>query len=103
MSFSSACIQWEAKQKEKVMEDTWGHLVPKKNHTYHGYIVFCWASNGDLTPIDYDFTDLPGSPWLLTAIIDFIGDNAKQQCKVYRFDGTFRNYVFKGIVKEVPV
>ena len=63
--------------------------------------MFCHASDGDLCPIDYDFIGLDGSPWLYDAIIDFIDGNAKVQGKVYRFDGTFRNYVFDGEVVEI--
>ena len=86
---------------EVVMKNTWGHLAPKKNKKYFGFIIFCYASDGTLCPIDYDFGNLPGSPWLYDAIIDFIDENAKEQGRIYKFIGTFCNYVFNGTVNQI--
>lgn len=101
MPWTDAFAPIEKENKRIVMENTWGHLAPQKNKTYLGFITFCWASDGTLCPIDYDFDGLEGSPWLYDAIIDFIKENAKEQGKVYRFDGTIKNYKFKGEVTRL--
>lgn len=95
--------QWQAHYDAKAVQETWGHLAPEENKTYEGFIVFCIGSDGTICPIDYDFVGLDGSPWLYDAIVDFIGDNSKEHCRVYRFDGTFCNYVFAGSVSEISV
>jgi hypothetical protein len=91
-----------ARYKTKVMESTWGHLAPKKNRSYEGFIIYSIAADGLYCLIDYDFKKLDDSPWFYDALQDFIGDNAKARGKVYRFDGTFCNYVFEGTIREIP-
>jgi len=91
----------EAHYKAKQMEATWGHLAPKEDKSYSGFIVFSIACDGLYCLIDYDFKKLDGSPWLYDALQEFVGDNAKEHGKVYRFDGTFRNFEFDGTVKEI--
>jgi hypothetical protein len=91
-----------ARYKAQVIESTWGHLAPKKNKSYSGWIVFSIAADGLYCLIDYDFKKLDGSPWFYDALQDFIGDNAKERGKVYRFDGTFCNYVFEGTIRQLP-
>jgi hypothetical protein len=100
-AIAEAFAPLDARYREAVMRDTWGHLAPTKNKKYPGYILFCHASDGYLCPIDYDFIGLPGSPWLHDAVIDFISDNTPEQCVIYRFDGSFKNYKFTGTIKKV--
>lgn len=102
-TFAEAFAPTEAHNKEKLIEATWGHLAPKKNKSYRGFIVFSIAANGLYCLIDYDFKNLDDSPWLFDALQDFIGDNAKERGRIYRFNGTFRNFVFDGTIKEIPV
>jgi len=85
-------------QKQAVLKDTWGHLAPVHGKSYRGYIVFTKTAYGDLEIVDADFTDLPDSPWLFDAMNDFVFDDLKSLADgaVYRFEGTFRNYRFRG-------
>lgn len=83
--------------KQAVYKATWGHLAPKRNRIYQGYIVFSISAFGDMVVIDADFAGLPDSPWLYDAVNDFaFEDNALVHGAVYRFTGTFRNYRFTG-------
>lgn len=95
----------EARYKAAVMEETWGHLAPKKNKTYKGFIVFavgCYG-NDPLNPVILlcEFKDLDASPWFFDAMSDFLANHKEEIGNVYRFDGSFRNYLFKGKIKGV--
>jgi len=103
MSLADAFAPYEAKQRESVMEATWGHLAPKKRKTYRGYIVFTHSIYGDILNIANDFGELPDSPWFFQAMMDFICSQDTEQGCVYRFDGTFRNYQFTGTARKVSV
>lgn len=92
----------EALYKAKVMEDTWGHLAPKKNKTYRGRIVYaigCFG-NGPLnpTPLVCEFKNLESSPWFFSVMNDFIGSQKSESGCVYEFKGAFRNYEFRGTI-----
>lgn len=107
MAWIEAFAPAEARYSAAVMGATWGHLAPEKNHTYHGYIVYAVGCFGNdplnPTPLACEFEDLDSSPWFFDALNDFIGDrrrNNKEGC-VYRFDGSFRNYVFRGRITKV--
>lgn len=97
MAFAPATIAYKC----AVMGATWGHLAPKRHAQYTGYIICCITSNGDITPIDYDFGGLDDSPWFYQAIIDFIDGNVNEYGTVYRFDGVFVNYEFKGVMRTI--
>ncbi len=100
-TFAEAFAPWEAHYKSKVMESTWGHLAPKKNKIYNGYIVFCVSVYGDIVPINNKFKGLPDSPWFYETLQDFVCENSKKKGVVYRFDGTFCNYKFSGMIREI--
>jgi len=106
----------DADARRVVLENTWGHLAPKKNRTYKGRVVFaigCYDS-GELnpTPIAVELKGLDDSPWFYDALSDFLGKlcdaapvedpawrgHARQGC-VFEWTGTFRNYVFEGVVR----
>lgn len=99
----------EAVYKAQVMADTWGHLAAKKNKTYQGVLVFAVGIFGsdDLNPtaLHCEFRagedELNSSPWFFDAMADFIGSLKCVAGGVYRFDGTFRNYRFKGKVSTI--
>lgn len=93
----------EARYKEAVMFDTWGHLAPKKNQAYKGRIVYavgCFGSdNLNPTAIVFDFGELDSSPWFFEKMAEFLSDqkeNLRKEGCVYEFTGSFRNYQFKG-------
>lgn len=108
----------EAHYKAQVMQETWGHLAPKKGKTYTGRIVYTMGvyDGGDINPtiIVCDFPGLPDSPWFYEHLGDFIDsisweparDYPKRQghgevgC-VYEWRDTLKNYDFKGSVRLV--
>jgi hypothetical protein len=85
--------------KQAVQKDTWGHLAPRRNKTYHGYIVFSITCYGNMEVIDTDFKGLDGGPWLYDAIQEFVFQDWKElrEGAIFRWDGTFRNYKFRGL------
>lgn len=108
----------EASYREDVRRATWGHLTPKKNKTYRGRVVYalgCFGS-GELNPtvLHCDFGDLESSPWFYDALHEFLDSISWEPGQefrprkghgdvgcVYEWTGTFRNYKFRGAVKEV--
>jgi hypothetical protein len=124
MSFASACQEWELAQKKEMMEATWGHLAPAKNKAYVGHIV--WAldlyDSGYLNPkvLECDLKGLHDSPWFYDAMIEFLqaiheqmfsshrdsfwGASDREKATagtLWRWDGTFHNYKFKGTVRQL--
>jgi len=94
-----------AAHRERVMFETWGHLAPKKGKTYKGRVVFavgCFGSD-DLNPtaIVCEFEDLDSSPWFFDVLQDFLYENRGEAGCVYEFNGTFKNYKFKGQIKTL--
>lgn len=97
----------ERKYRSQVLQNTWGHLAPKRNKQYTGYIVFavgCFGSDPlNPTVIQCDFGDLDSSPWFYDALTEFVGDEANrgEAGNVYRFDGTFKNFEFEGTIRRL--
>jgi hypothetical protein len=95
----------EARYRAQVMAETWGHLAPKRNKIYRGHVTFaigCFGSDHlNPTCLSCEFEDLESSPWFFDALNDFLQSLETEAGCVYRFDGTFRNYEFKGTVKTV--
>ena len=93
--------------RERVMDETWGHLAPKKNRTYRGTMVIAVGCYGDdaLNPtvIQTDWGELDSSPWWFDAMQRYISDLGLEEGKVYKWQGTFRNYVFKGTTSELSL
>ena len=103
--FADAFDPAEARYKAQVMNDTWGHLAPKKNRTYQGYVVFaigCFDS-GELNPtaLECEFNGLDSSPWFYDALVELMQSIETEVGGVYRWEGTFRNYEFNGQVRRV--
>lgn len=113
----------EARHKQAVLADTWGHLAPKRNATYRGFIRFaagCFGSD-DINPVPLacelksGSSELNSSPWFYDALTDLLsdwaadgryGDEKKlpvnwpivKEGGVYEWRGTFRNYEFDGVL-----
>jgi len=123
-SFAAAFEPAENWYKQQVQYATWGHLAPKKNHTYRGHIV--WAldlyDSGYLNPkvLEIQLDGLPDSPWFYDAMIDFLQNIHKEmfssnrktfwgpseRCEatagtIWRWDGSFRNYKWHGHVRRL--
>lgn len=89
-----------AKQREQVLRATWGHLAPKKGHTYPGVVVFCFGCFGsdklNPTVLSCDFGELDSSPWFYDALIDFLESKSGTPGTVFTWSGEFKNYKFRG-------
>ena len=106
-ALADAFIPAEAAYKVAVQKHTWGHLAAIKNKTYRGFILFADSAYDGPVLLDSNFKGLDDSPWLYDAMIGFMHDYLtgriveNQYGRVFRFDGTLRNYEFKGTVKLV--
>lgn len=86
------------RRRQEVMEDTWGHLAPNPRRTYTGTITFAHACFGaGMVVIDYDFGDLPGSPWLMEDILDFAFTLEAEEYRIYVWQGTYRASKTSGV------
>ena len=100
-----AWLPVEAHYRAEVYKATWGHLAPRKNKAYRGFIVFalgCYEC-GELNPtvLECELGKLDDSPWFYDALIDFLQSLGGEAGGVYRWDGTFRNYEFNGSVQRL--
>lgn len=111
----------EAMNREIVLKQTFGHLAPKKNTTYRGHVVWSLGVFGseylNPTVLECELGELQSSPWFFDALMDFLGkihDNKPNgefwsvherrdatEGRIFRWDGTFRNYTFCGKVREL--
>jgi hypothetical protein len=115
MAWTDALLEPEVRYQDQVLSQTWGHLYPKDNNKHDGFILFCHACNGDITPIDYDFKDIDSSPWFYQDLNNFLYDkvvkNGKtllEQGHVYKFVGTYtkfknQNCRFSGQVTMIKI
>lgn len=106
-TFADAFAPADSRFKAAVMQQTWGHLAPRKHRTYRGHIVFavgCFGSD-DLNPttLECDLGDLDNSPWFFNALIEFLQSLETEAGGVYRWEGTFRNYGFVGNVRRLQL
>lgn len=92
----------ERKQKE-VMQDTWGHLAPKPQRKYIGFFSFAVGCFGGLSPVITSclFKNLDDSPWFFSALQEFVSTLDMEAGLVYRFDGSFVDGVFDGVVSSI--
>ncbi len=105
MPWIDAFAPAEARYREQVLESTWGHLAPEKNHKYPGRIVFAVGiyDSDDLNPtiIVCNFEGLHDSPWLYEALQDFVQGKKYDPGCVYEWTGHFRNHKFVGKVRKI--
>lgn len=90
-----------ARYRSEIMAATWGHLAPRQRKSYSGYVLFAVPEYDCGTPciIQADFKGLNDSPWLYDVMWDFASKT--NVVGVYRFEGTFQNYEFKGITQRL--
>ena len=93
------------RKRRDVLRETWGHLAPKPNRPYQGWMIFAHTAHGDCLPIDYDFQRLDSSPWLFEAIMDFINEHTDEE-GIYRWEGIFKmdrqgNCTWRGLVTRI--
>lgn len=110
MSWIEAFAPIEAKYRADIAVETWGHLAPRRRKAYQGSFVFAIPEydSGNPCIVSAAFEGLGDSPWLYDAMQDFAeqiiprdGNGLNPESGVYRFDGTFRNYEFKGTVMKI--
>lgn len=92
-------------------EQTFGHLAPKPQTEYKGYILFTLTVFRDTCIIDFEFSDLDESPWFNTDVLEYISGytDALPESKnhgVYRYEGSYKkfkngNHKFEGKVTEI--
>lgn len=96
-----------AKYKAEQLKATWGHLAPKKNKAYRGFIVFAIGCFGDdalnPTALECEFNGLDSSPWFFDAMTDLLGSLETEAGCIYRWEGTFRNYEFDGETRKMHI
>lgn len=97
----------DAHYREQVMQATWGHLAPQRNIAYPGSIVFavgCYGSDPlNPTVLSCGFKDLDDSPWFFDAMSEFLSSRTFKPGAVYRFDGSFKNYRFRGKITKQEI
>lgn len=94
-----------AANREIAYQATWGHLAPRKHKAYRGHVIFAFGCFGSdyLNPtILACEIGLDGSPWFFDALIEFCEQfGGDENGGLYRWDGTFKNYEFKGTVQRI--
>lgn len=110
-----------------VAKETWGHLAPRKNVAYAGFVRFavgCFGSDKlNPTVLHYELKsrrhELDSSPWFYEALEELLQDWAAagrfghdplpddwpkiEPGGVYEWRGTFRNYAFKGTLRRMTL
>ncbi len=103
-SMADAFAPVEARYRAQVYKETWGHLAPRKNKVYRGYVIFalgCFDS-GHLNPTVLSCEiGIDDSPWFFDALHEFLRTLKGDEGGVYRWDGTFKNYNFTGSVRRI--
>jgi hypothetical protein len=100
MSLASVAASIDAHNRRIVEHQTWGHLAPKPQTIYPGFILFTHGCYGDITVIQSEFEGLDDSPWYYRALHDYVGDfivpprqnTTKMAGGIWRFDGTCRMF-----------
>jgi hypothetical protein len=120
MSWTDAFAPAEAAYRAAVMEDAWGHLAPQKNAIYHGLVQFAVGIFGcdDLNPTPIkcelktsDGKELDSSPRFYDSLTEFLSDMCSsdpterkvEAGHVYEWRGTFRNYRFRGQLRQLQL
>jgi hypothetical protein len=97
----------------RVTDATFGHLKPKPQTEYTGYILFTKTSFRETCIIDFEFENLTESPWFNNDILDLISEYTKKLPKdkyfgVFKWNGTYKkfkngNFKFKGDFSEIKI
>jgi hypothetical protein len=89
---------YDAYGERRAMEarqDAWGHLAPKPRKKYRGTITIaeCCCNAEGRSIVNWDFGDLPSSPWLYDAMRDWVNNlEGLEEGQVYVWTGTFAFY-----------
>lgn len=85
---------YQERKTRDAYEDTWGHLRPEPGKKYDGWILFTYTCYGDIVIIDWDFGELPASPWQCSDFINFIVTYSKEikTPGVFRWTGWYKRF-----------
>jgi hypothetical protein len=106
MSIGEAFDAHEKLYSNAIQQETWGHLAPKKDQEYQGFIIYSLGCYGDHCVIQVKFKDLPDSPWFYEHLNEFVSNMlGKKRVKhgtVFKFTGTYKvgkrgSYSFRGV------
>lgn len=118
--FEAAFAEPERVARRTMTHRTFGHLAPKAKNEYTGWVLFTHGCHGDITLIEYEFTDSKGkelcaSPWLFEDVNELVNDKVHpdwpkkskiEAGEIWRWEGTYRRtedkpkYKNSSIVKE---
>lgn len=103
----------QAENYRRVTASTFGHLAPKPNNKYIGWILFALTSFGETIFIDFVFENLNESPWFNNDALDLISKYTNNLPKekeygVFKWVGTYKkfkngNFKFTGKIKEIDL
>lgn len=93
------------RKKQQALQDTFGHLAPKKERSYKGYMIWAYGWYGDIVLLGSGFKNLSNSPWLFAAMQEYIGENLDGE-GIYKWEGHFEKldeecYCFGGKIKRL--
>lgn len=95
------------RKQQEVMQDTWGHLAPKKGRSYKGWMIWAYGGYGDIILLDADFKKLSDSPWLYEQMQEYISENLNGE-GIYKWEGQVSKidegcYCFGGEIKRIDI
>lgn len=92
--FALAFAEPEARYKAAVMQQTWGHLAPGPGD-HPLWVMVTEGDFGDITIIKVEYPTLPCSPWLASALFEFVNKHAFKHMDrgmVHEWKGVLRWY-----------
>lgn len=95
MSLADIAPMIMADNRDRVYSATWGHLAPKKNTTYKGYLLVaksCFGEYGGTVPVDMIIEGLDSSPWFYESMNEMLDKLELEEGCFYKVFVTFRNY-----------
>jgi hypothetical protein len=98
-NFETAFAPAEARAREVVAAQTWGHLFPKKGK-HRGFVVFAETGFNNPVLIDAEFEKTDFSPWLYDAVDNLIFEQSEKGLEVGVY--VWRGYLYtkKVLVRE---
>lgn len=92
MSLADAFAGSDARFRAQVMHQTWGHLEQRRGELQAGWFVYSIAAySGHHVILDSDWGDLPDSPGLYDAMMDYMFRHGERGV-VTRLEGHVRRF-----------
>ena len=109
-NLSSAFASHEQLHRAQVESETWGHLLPAKNVSHKGFILFAYSeySAFGIFPIQAKFEkNADCNPWFYRDMLEFLNKKKLTKGKVYIFRGTCsftdESFKFDGTIKPFSI